>query len=42
VFYRIKRGPHTWFGGDPPIGGIGLEDTDPVETVLRLVQGQAP
>ncbi len=42
VFYRIKGGYHVWFGGDPPIGGLSAEDTDPSETVLRLVAGQAP
>jgi polyhydroxybutyrate depolymerase len=42
VLYRIKGGRHAWFGGDPPIGGLALEDTDPVETVERLVRGEAP
>lgn len=42
VLYRIKAGYHTWFGGDPPLGGLAAEDVDPRETVERLVQGEAP
>jgi len=42
VLYSITEGYHVWPGGDPPIGGLTDEDTDPTETVLRLVAGEAP
>jgi polyhydroxybutyrate depolymerase len=42
VLYSITEGYHVWPGGDPPIGGLADEDTDPTETVLRLVAGEAP
>jgi polyhydroxybutyrate depolymerase len=42
VLYRIKGGSHVWFGGDPPIGGLAVDDVDPTETIERLAQGEAP